>query len=265
MKTILITGATDGIGKLLAQRLASEGYKLILHGRNPKKLDSTVSEMVQVSGNNNITSYLADLSELNVVERLADQIINDHSEIDVLMNNAGIFTSPISKTSQGVDIRFAVNYLAPFVLTEKLMPLLKKNPASRVINLSSAAQASVSLSALNGSENVGVQAAYAQSKLAITMWSFWLASQHSDLLVIAVNPGSLLNTKMAIEAYGQHWSSASKGSDILYDLTVSEEYENKSGQYFDNDMGQFNQAHADAYDTLKIQSLIVDTNQLISM
>ena len=162
------------------------------------------------------------------------------------------------------DIRFAVNYLAPYTLTNALLPLLEKGSNARIINLSSAAQAPVSLNALKGTATISVQQAYAQSKLALTMWSFDLARRLNNIQVLAVNPGSLLNTRMAKEAFGQHWSPAEKGRDILYELAQSETYEDVTGKYFDNDQGNFGTAHPDAYDRDKINRLIESTESLLT-
>ena len=97
------------------------------------------------------------------------------------------------------------------------------------------------------------------------MWSFYLAGALQDISVIAVNPGSMLNTKMAKEAYGQYWSSADKGADILYDLAVSEDYKGITGKYFDNDKGSFGPAHPDAYSETQIDKLINTTKNLIAI
>lgn len=262
-KIIVITGSTDGVGKLTAIKLAGDGHAVYLHGRSPEKLTATISEIKTITKNENIGGFIADLTDQDAVEKMAEQINTDLSKIDILINNAGIFKSPASHNQKGLDLRFAVNYLAPYLLTEKLIPLMKKGTDPRIINLSSAAQSSVSGDALCGSANLSDQEAYAQSKLALTMWSFHLAEILPDVAVIAVNPGSLLNTKMVAEAYGRSWSSADKGADILYDLAVSEDFKGISGKYFDNDQGDFSQAHPDAYSEIKIEQLIQTTQNLI--
>lgn len=265
-KTILVTGSTDGIGKLATIKLVKEGHNVLLHGRNSKKLDDTISEVKEVYSNVNIQGFVADFADPNSVKQMALAIKQDIGELDVVINNAGIFKSNTAKTQQGFDIRFAVNYLAPYFLTQELVPILPKG--SRIINLSSAAQAPVSLEALKGHQHLSAQEAYAQSKLALTMWSFALAETLTSSTVIAVNPGSLLNTKMVQEAYGQHWSSADKGADILYDLAVSEAYNGITGKYFDNDQGAikgaFGPAHGDAYNEEKITSLLEVTNSILA-
>lgn len=267
-KTILITGSTDGIGKLTAIKLAKAGHEIYLHGRNSDKLAASISEVKKASNNENVSGFIADFSNLDAVNQMAKEVSAKLPKLDVLVNNAGIFKTSASTNAQGLEIRLTVNYLAPYVLTNALVPLLENGTDARIVNLSSAAQAPVSLNALSGKEAItSLNDAYAQSKLALTMWSFNLAKQLDGVSVIAVNPGSLLNTKMANEAYGQHWSSADKGRDILYDLAVSDEYKNDTGTYFDNDKGNpkgaFSQAHPDAYDEELISALLVKTEEVI--
>ncbi|MBO6607333.1 SDR family NAD(P)-dependent oxidoreductase [Psychroserpens sp.] len=263
-KTIFITGSTDGIGKLLAIRLANEGYEVLIHGRNPDKVKTVVSEIKASSKNENIKGFVADLSDLKAVKRLGMDINERFSKIDVLINNAGIYKSPIETSSNGLDIRFAVNYFAPFVLTDSLLPLLKNADEGRIINLSSAAQSKVHIGALNGRARLNASEAYAQSKLALTMWSFYLSEELQDIEVIAVNPGSLLNTRMVKEAFGNHWSPATKGSDILFELATVKSFKTGTKNYFDNDKGSFSRAHQDAYDSSLLTQLLDNTNQILN-
>lgn len=263
-KTILITGSTDGIGKLAAIKLAKEGHEIFLHGRNQSKLEQVVAEIKTLSNNPNIKGFVADFSDLNEVKSMAQDIYNTSPKLDVLINNAGVFKSKNATTPNGFDIRFVVNYFAPYLLTHKLMPSLQKGAAPRMINLSSAAQAPIAYEALQGSVQLSAQAAYAQSKLALTMWSFYLAKQYPNIAVIALNPGSLLNTNMVREAYGHHWSPADKGANIIYDLAISEQYSGITGKYFDNDKGIFGKAHQDAYQEAAITQLIRQTDTLLS-
>ncbi len=267
-KNILVTGSTVGIGKLAAINLAKEGHHIYLHGRNADKLSATISEIKELSKNLNVKGFEADFSNLTAVAQMAKKISSELPKLDVIINNAGIFKSQHSQTKDGFDIRIAVNYLAPYVLTNMLLPLLKKGENPRVVNLSSAAQAPVNENVLRGKEQVSEQEAYAQSKLALTMWGFRLAEHEPEIQIIAVNPGSLLNTKMAQEAYGQHWAPAEKGANILFDLALSDDYNGITGKYFDNDKGDvkgvFSEAYPDAYDPTKIASLISVTEDIIS-
>ncbi|PXX29686.1 SDR family NAD(P)-dependent oxidoreductase [Arenibacter sp. ARW7G5Y1] len=259
MKHILITGSTDGIGKLLALRLAKEGHYVAIHGRSETKLAATLKNIKEQSNNENILGFLADFSDLNAVKKMVMEVAEKMPKIDVLVNNAGILTTN-SKTAN-TDIRFIVNYFAPYVLTNGLLPNLKTSEAPRIVNLSSAAQSTINVQGLEGKTGLGANEAYAQSKLALTMWSFYLAEQEPSITVVAVNPGSLLNTKMANEAYGQHWSPAEKGVNILYDLSITDLAQ--TGRYFDNDKGSYAPAHADANNQEKIRQLIRLTNEVL--
>ena len=177
-------------------------------------------------------------------------------------------------TKEGMDVRFVVDYLAPYELTNALLPLLKQSSKARIVNLSSAAQVPISYKAFIGQERLDDKAAYAQSKLALTMWSMHLADRvaSDNINVIAVNPGSLLNTKMVDEAYGEYWSSADKGANILTALAVSDEFADDTGKYFDNDIkdgahgdarGEFGKPHADALNKDTIAELERQTQQVL--
>ncbi|MEN1786249.1 MAG: SDR family NAD(P)-dependent oxidoreductase [Bacteroidota bacterium] len=263
MKTILITGSTDGIGKLTALQLAKDGHHILIHGRHPKKVADTISAIKDQTSNENISGLLCDLSNFGSINTMISDLSTSISKIDVLINNAGVFKSATLANSDGLDLRFVVNYFAPYLLTNGLLQLLKEGTAPRVINLSSAAQSPVAFGVLAGQKQVSNQEAYAQSKLALTMWSFDFAKRYSNITTIAVNPGSLLNTKMVQEAYGQHWSSADKGARILYELALAERFSNHSGDYFDNDLGNFNKAHKDAYNDEKVTQLLSATKKIL--
>ncbi|MFL0810843.1 MAG: SDR family NAD(P)-dependent oxidoreductase [Agarilytica sp.] len=248
-KTILITGSTDGIGLEAAKTFAEKGHHILLHGRDENKLKLSEKLVAENGDASKIETYLADLSDLNDVKKMAQAIANKHSSLDVLINNAGVFKTPTTITKNGLDIRFAVNTLAPFYLTQALLPLMK--PRSRVVNLSSAAQRSVELSALKGDIQLPDDVeAYAQSKLAITMWTNTLAEKHKQTgpIFVSVNPGSLLATKMVQEGFGMPGNDINIGRDILVRAALSEDFEHANGKYFDNDMGQFADPHTDALD-----------------
>lgn len=263
LRTILITGSTDGIGKLSAIKFANAGDEIILHGRSQDKFNSAIAEIKETTSNKNVKGFVADFSDLDSVKQMAAQIKSEVSKIDILVNNAGIFKSPVSENKNGYNIQFAVNYLSPYLLTKELLPLLQKGTDARIINLSSAAQSAISLDVLLNKKKQSASDAYAQSKLALTMWSFYLAKQLKDISVVALNPGSLLNTKMVKEAFGRHWAPADKGADIIYDLSKSEKFKNVTGKYFDNDKGYWGDAHKDSYDELKIEKLIEATERIL--
>lgn len=242
-KTILVTGATDGIGLLTAKTLAADGHHVLLHGRNAAKLEKAAQE---VGGN--AETYLADLSKIADVYALAADIRKNHNNLDVIINNAGVLKTPNPITDQGYDIRFVVNTVAPYILTRELLSILPKD--GRVVNLSSAAQAPVDLDALQGGKPIDDMAAYAQSKLAITIWSQDMAKQLPDgPVILAVNPGSLLASKMVKEGFGVAGNDLQIGADILIQASLDRRFADASGSYFDNDSRAFAPPHPAASDT----------------
>ena len=253
-KTIVLTGATDGIGYETAKRLLSDGHHVVLHGRNAEKL-AAVNETLSKLGSTD--TVVADLSNLEQVKQLAEELIQKYPKIDVLLNNAGIFRTPHTETSYGIDIRFVVNTLAPYLLTKGLMSAFI--PGSRVVNLSSAAQAPVDLQALVGQGSaLEAMSAYSQSKLAITMWTRQMAKAHqaTGVSFIAVNPGSLLASKMVKEGFGVAGKDLGIGADILTQAALSDTFKDVSGQYFDNDSGQFSSPHPAGLDDEACQAVV---------
>lgn len=254
--TILITGSTDGIGLETAKMLVSQGHHVLLHGRNPAKLDAAESVLSALPGDGSVESYVADLSRMADVEALAKAVPERHTGLNVLINNAGVLKTPDPITPEGLDVRFAVNTIAPYLLTKRLLPLL--GTSGRVINLSSAAQSPVNLEALAGRVGLAEMEAYAQSKLALTMWSRSLALEHEDRgpAIIAVNPGSLLGTKMVREGFGTAGKDIRIGAEILVRAALSDEFATASGRYFNNDSGRFSSPHPDALDALKSEKIV---------
>lgn len=262
--TILITGSTDGIGLETAKILAGMGQTLLIHGRSHAKLADAEMALSKISGAGSIKTYQADLSKFRDVEMLAKAIREEQPKLDVLINNAGVFKVPNPLTADGYDLRFIVNTVAPYLLTKRLVPLM--SPEGRVINLSSAAQAAVSLEALAGQMRLGDNEAYAQSKLALTMWSFEFARSLGDNgpAIIAVNPASFLASKMVKDAYGVQGNDLGVGADILVRAALSPEFAGASGRYFDNDQGQFAPPHPDALDPQKNRRLIQTIEAVIA-
>ncbi|MEO0575312.1 MAG: SDR family NAD(P)-dependent oxidoreductase [Pseudomonadota bacterium] len=263
-KTILLTGATDGIGFETAKRLVTDGHTLLIHGRSEQKLANTKDALHGINGDSVVESYRADLSNLADVEALAAAIAQTHASLDVVINNAGVFSVPKPTTQDGLDVRFVVNTIAPDLLTKRLLPLLSST--GRVVNLSSAAQASVDLDALAGNKALSANNAYAQSKLAITMWSVDLAASlgSEGPVVVAVNPASMLASKMVKDAYGVDGSDLGIGADILVRAALSDEFSQASGRYFDNDRRAFAQPHQDASDRAKNRALVTALEAVIT-
>jgi NAD(P)-dependent dehydrogenase (short-subunit alcohol dehydrogenase family) len=256
MTTILITGSTDGIGLETAKLLAKGGHSVLLHGRNKAKLDQVAQTLAPISGGAKVETFVADLSDMAAVEGLAAAVADRTGRLDVLINNAGIFKTPDTRTADGLDVRFTVNTIAPYLLTMRLLPQLE--PSGRVVNLSSAAQNPVDLKALAGWTPLSDMAAYSQSKLALTAWSMHLARTLGETgpAIIAVNPGSLLATKMVKEGFGVAGSDIRIGADVLYRAALSEEFASASGRYFDNDSGRFDLPHPDALDPAKSAGIV---------
>lgn len=232
-KTILVTGATDGIGLLTAKTLAADGHTILLHGRSEKKLAAAAAE----TGGTNKT-YCADLSSLAEVGALGAAIRSDHDCLDVLINNAGVLKAPNVTLECGLDIRFVVNTYAPYLLTQCLLPIIPAD--GRVVNLSSAAQARVDFDAMCGTRDIDDISAYAQSKLAITIWTRELAKTlPNGPVIVAVNPGSFLGSKMVKEGFGIPGKDLSIGADILCEAALGDSFAGASGAYFDNDSRRF--------------------------
>lgn len=232
-KTIFITGSTDGIGLLTAITLRAQGHNVLLHGRDAAKLQAAAAELGAGT-----QTYQADLSSLEATQALAETLLADHDRIDVLINNAGVLKSGNPILPNGQDLRFVVNTLAPYVLTQALMPIIPRD--GRILNLSSAAQAPVNLDAMRGGQRLDDMGAYAQSKLAITIWSQEMARAQPDgPTVIAVNPGSLLASKMVKEGFGVEGHDLQIGADILCRLSLEPAFADASGKYWDNDAGGF--------------------------
>ena len=257
-KTILITGSTDGIGLETAKKLGEAGHTVLLHGRSEDKLEKAAQA---VGGDPETCS--ADLSDLAAVEALAEAIIAKHDRLDVLINNAGVLKMADPLTADGLDARFMVNTLAPYLLTRRLLPIIPAD--GRVVNLSSAAQAPVDLNALAGKRRMTDMDAYSQSKLAITMWSFAMASDlPNGPVIVAVNPGSLLGSKMVKEGFGTDGKDLGIGADILARAATSDEFADASGTYFDNDSGRFANPHRDALDPQKTATLVQAIEAILS-
>jgi NAD(P)-dependent dehydrogenase (short-subunit alcohol dehydrogenase family) len=139
-KTVLITGSTDGVGRYVAERLAAEGWRVIVHGRDRTRGEAVVERITKGGGEARFLA--ADLSSLAEVRLLADAVRRDGAGLDALVNNAGIGTSRANRelSADGFELRFAVNYLAGFLLTRLMLPVLEKRQSARIVNVSSAGQ-----------------------------------------------------------------------------------------------------------------------------
>lgn len=261
-KTIFITGATDGIGLETAKLLAPYGHHLLIHGRNKSKLYKSRSELTAIEGSGQIDIWEADFARPENAARLAKDINSAYETIDVLINNAGVYKTATPRTPDNYDLRFAVNLFAPVILTQKILPRIPKS--GRVINLSSAAQSPVNIDALKGAAELGDMPAYAQSKLAFTIWTQAMADAHAKgPLFIAVNPGSFLNTNMVKLGWGGSDKDIGIGAKILVRAALDPVFEGRTGQYFDNDSGNFAPPHPDAANSAITQPILTAINDIV--
>lgn len=258
-KVILLTGATDGLGALAAEMLAKAGHHLLVHGRDQSRLSHLADKL---SAYTKIETFCCDLSSLKGVAKMADDVLAAHQHIDVLINNAGVLRADTVRTNEALELRFVVNTIAPYLLTTKLLPLIPTG--GRVVNLSSAAQATIAPEALGRFDEYSDMAAYSMSKLAITSWTRQMALAHDDKVFVSVNPASLLGTKMVKEGFGIDGSDIAVGADIICRAAVSEEFRAANGLYYDNDAKCFAPPHQDALDEALGAAIIAQMSQTLA-
>jgi NAD(P)-dependent dehydrogenase (short-subunit alcohol dehydrogenase family) len=233
-RTIVITGATDGLGKGLATELAPTGARLILHGRNEEKGRALLEELgPRATGE--LEWRRADFSSLEEVRGLADGL-SDEERIDVLVNNAGIGTAgPREESEDGYELTFQVDYLAPFLLTRRLLPLIKSSAPSRIVNVSSAGQAPIDFDDVMLERGYSGVQAYCQSKLALVMLTFDLAEEleGSDVTANCLHPGTYMPTNMVRRAGVEPVTPLEDGIEATLRLVASPELDGVNGHYFD--------------------------------
>jgi NAD(P)-dependent dehydrogenase (short-subunit alcohol dehydrogenase family) len=246
-KVVLITGATNGIGKVTALELAKQGYTVVIVGRNPTKTQATVSEIKLQSGSSTVDALIADLSSLAEIRRLADEFRQRYSRLDVLVNNAGAFYASRQESVNGYEMTFAVNHLAYFLLTNLLLDMLKASAPARIVNVSSDAHkgAKINFDDLQSTQNYGAQGfgAYGVSKLANILFTYELARQlegtgitvnvlHPGLVAtgFGTNNGGLM--KLAMRFIHRFSISPEQGADTIIYLASSPEVEGVTGKYW---------------------------------
>ena len=252
-QTILVTGATDGLGKAVAASLAGESARLILHGRDDARLEATADELGGTSGNDEIRCYRADFASLDSVRALGDEIARDYDRLDALVNNAGIGTKLPGEgerleSRDGHELRFAVNYLAHYALTRSLLPLIRDSAPARIVNVSSAGQAPIDFDDVMLERHYSGVQAYCQSKLAQVMFTFDLAEELDPSAVTAncLHPATYMPTKMVHAAGVNPASSLEEGRDATLRLVADPELHGVSGHYFNGTHDAA--AHPQAYD-----------------
>ena len=239
-RTALVTGATDGVGRVVARELAKQGWRVLVHGRDRGRGEALVQEIEKAGGN--ATFLAADLASLAEVRRLADEVRQQTDRLDLLINNAGIGTAgnaPGRQTSaDGHELRFAVNYLAGFLLTHLLLPLLKaaaqEKGGARIVNVASAGQQAIDFSDVMLTRHYSGSVAYRQSKLAQILFTVDLAQElkGSGVIANALHPSTYMNTTMVRQSGTQPMSKVEDGAEAILQLAVSPALEGRSGLYF---------------------------------
>lgn len=241
-KIVVITGCNTGIGKHTAIALAKRGYEIIMLVRKSQKSKAAFAEIKDASDSKRVSMFFVDLASFQEIRNTTDELKRQLSHIDVLINNAGVLKRKEERSPDGFELSIAVNYMAPFLLTKSLLPLLKKAEAARIINVSSEMykRGKVHLSNLfSGEEFDGIQA-YSDSKLLLIYFTKLLARQLSDqeITVNALHPG-MIGTDVFREY--PNWLSGllslfilspKKGAQPLIYLATSEEVKDTTGAYF---------------------------------
>lgn len=235
-KTILVTGSTDGVGRMTAERLGAAGAYVLVHGRDQARGRQAVDAIERAGGK--ATFYRADLASLVDVRRLAETVIREHSRLDVLVNNAGIGTGGARGKRQistdGHELRFAVNYLAGFLLTRLLLQRLKESAPARIVNVSSLGQQAIDFDDVMLTHGYSGMRAYCQSKLAQVMFTMDLAEELADSGVTAncLHPATYMDTTMVRQSGVAPMSSVSEGCEAIIHLVTGDDVEDRSGIFF---------------------------------
>jgi NAD(P)-dependent dehydrogenase (short-subunit alcohol dehydrogenase family) len=249
-KTVLITGSTDGVGRHIAAKLAAQGARVLIHGRDVARA-KTLSDEIKRAGGSDPDFYQADLSSLADVREFATAVLADHQRIDVFVSNAGVGSQnegPERQTSRdGHELRFAVNYLAGFLLTHLLLPTLKKSAPSRIVNVASLGQYAIDFNDVMITKSYSGSRAYAQSKLSQIMFTIDLAEElkGSGVTVNSLHPATYMNTTMVRAGGITPMSTVEQGGDAILHLVCGDDVADKSGLFF-NGMNEV-KAHPQAY------------------
>jgi NAD(P)-dependent dehydrogenase (short-subunit alcohol dehydrogenase family) len=232
-QVVLVTGATDGLGRGLASELAAAGATVLVHGRDEER----GAEVLREIGGGRF--YRADLASLDEVRALATQVLAGEQQLDVLVNNAGVGTTlpgdgQRMESRDGYELRFAVNYLAGYLLTRLLLPRLIESAPARIVNVSSAGQAPIDFDDVMLERRYSGVQAYCQSKLAQVMMTIDLAEElrGRDVTATALHPATYMPTKMVIHARGSAVSTLEEGVEATLRLIADPQLDGVTGEYF---------------------------------
>jgi NAD(P)-dependent dehydrogenase (short-subunit alcohol dehydrogenase family) len=266
-KTALVTGSTDGVGRLVAQRLAADGARVLVHGRSRERGLGVVAEIEKAGGTAEFLA--ADLAALAEVRRLADAVRQRTDRLDILVNNAGVGSGGSGGTRQtsadGYELRLAVNYLAGFLLTELLLPLVKASAPARIVFVASAGQQALDFADLMLTRGYSGTRAYCQSKLAQIMATMALAErlQGTGVTLNALHPATYMDTTMVRQAGHTPLSTVEEGAAAILNLAASPALEGRSGRYF-NGLREA-RANAQAYDADAREKLMAMSRELAGL
>lgn len=238
IKTILITGATDGIGKQSALELAKRGHYILVHGRNAPRGKGVVEELKRTTQNPNIELLLADFASLDEVRALAAQVKKKYPRLDILITNAGVFMKNRTLTRDGLETTFQVNHLAHFLLTNLLLDNIIAGAPARLIHVSSGTHRGgrIEWDNLQGEKHYAGYDAYSRSKLANVLFAYALADRVKDKGVTsnALHPG-VIGTKLLHAGWGGGGGGdLSRGAETIVYTATAPELETVTGRYFDN-------------------------------
>lgn len=231
MSIILITGSTDGIGLETARQLASLGHEVVVHGRSEEKVRRACDVIRRTAPDAALHNAPADMADLDAVARMARHLADRLPKLDVLVNNAGVYMTGRKVSKAGFEMMLAVNYVAHFLLTLLLLPLLKRSPAPRVVTVSSVAHMSgqADLGNMNSERHFDAYQAYANSKLAEALFAGELARRESWLTSNSLHPG-VIDTKLLHAGFSAKGASVSSGARTPVYLAVSLDVKGISGE-----------------------------------
>jgi NAD(P)-dependent dehydrogenase (short-subunit alcohol dehydrogenase family) len=250
-KTVLITGSTDGVGRYVASRLAAEGAKVLIHGRDAARAKTLIDDIVK-AGHAAPAFYQADLSSISGTRALAEAVTRDHQRLDVFVSNAGIGSqnggAQRQESADGYELRFAVNYLSGFLLAHLLLPLLKAASPSRIVNVASLGQHAIDFGDVMITKGYSGSRAYAQSKLSQIMFTIDLAEElkSAGISVNSLHPATYMNTTMVRAGGITPMSTVEQGGAAILHLVEGDDVAGRSGLFFNG----MNEARANpmAYD-----------------